>query len=74
MLGINDIKIGMRVNPRDLDEIYYTLIILSDFEGEEGIIVYIGEPNTKEATNIYNTLDNICTVYNNDDEEASWDE
>ena len=74
MLGINDIKVGMRVDPKDLDEIYYTLIILSDFKENTGVIVYIGEPNTVEATNIYTNLDGICTVYNNNDEEVSWDE
>ena len=74
MLRAEDVKVGMRVNPKDLDNIFYTLIILSDFVGDIGTILYIGEPNTAEATRIYSTIDNICTVYNNNDEEASWDE
>lgn len=74
MLSKEDIKVGMRVNPRDLDSICYTLIILDDFKDGLGVIRYIGEPNTEESHRLYSTLHDICTVYNNDDEVADLDE
>lgn len=74
MLRLEDLKVGMRVNPDDLDDIYYKLIILTNFIGDVGEIVYIGEPNTAESNRIYKAYDGICTVYNVDEEEVCWDE
>lgn len=67
ILRAEDVKVGMRVNPKDLADIYYTLIILADFQGDRGVVMYVGEPNTAEATRLYSTLDDICTIYNSDD-------
>jgi hypothetical protein len=75
MLKLEDIKVGMRVNPRDLSEIYDTLIILTNFNNHVGEIVYIGESDTEESGRIYDSLTEICSVYNDSEElEASWDE
>ena len=75
MLKLEDIKVGMRVDYKDLSEIYDTLIILTDFNGDVGTIVYIGDEDTEESYNVYMQLKEICTVYNSlDDEETSWDE
>jgi hypothetical protein len=74
MLKLEDIKVGMRVNPDDLREIYHTLIILANFEGDIGEILYIGDVDTKESYDIYMSYDNTCTVYHIDEEEELWDE
>jgi hypothetical protein len=68
MLSLSDIKVGMKVNPRDLDEIYDTLIILANFEGKIGEILYIGQANTSESHYVYTHYDGICTVFNVDEE------
>lgn len=75
MLKLEDLKVGMRVSVSELANIFYKLIILTDFDKDnKGKIVYIGEPNTSESTNLYNSLEEICTVYNVDESEVSWDE
>ena len=75
MYRVEDLKVGMIVKIRDLKEIYDTVIILTDIEGEEckehrGRIIYIGEPDTQELRNAINSITtNQCTVYNTKEEE-----
>jgi hypothetical protein len=74
MLKLEDIKVGMRVNPDDLDEIYNILIILTNFDDNDvGEIVYIGQPNTIEADTLYSTLREICTIYHTVNEDLEDD-
>lgn len=75
MYKVEDLKVGMVVKIRDLKEIYNTVIILTDIEGEickehKGRIIYIGEPDTKELRNAISSITtNQCTVYNIKGEE-----
>ena len=72
MLRAEDVEVGMRVNHKDLADICYTLIILADFQGDRGVVIYVGEPNTAEVKRLYSTLDDICTIYNSDDIIDGW--
>lgn len=79
MLKVEDLKVGMRVNPKDLEGIIGVAFILTDFLEEIGTIAYIGEPYTDECSRISDKITSsgksICTYYEPyDDEEVSWDE
>lgn len=75
MYKVGDLKVGMIVRIRDLKDIYDTVIILTDVEGEtckehRGRIIYIGEPDTKELRDAISSITtNQCTVYNLREEE-----
>lgn len=75
MYKVEDLKVGMIVKIKELKEIYDTVIILTDVEGEtckehRGRIIYIGEPDTKELRNAISSITtNQCTIYNTKEEE-----
>lgn len=64
-----ELKVGDTVRITDLDEIYDTLIVLSDFseDGKFGVIKYIGE-QSQEGSDIIRSLASVCVVYNDSDE------
>lgn len=79
MLKAEDVNVGMRVNPDDLDEIIGVAFILTDFVGDTGVVMYKGEPYTEECSRIVEDILSsgkaICTYYEPyDEEETSWDE
>lgn len=75
MYRVEDLKVGMIVKIRDLKNIYDTVIILTDIDGDTckehtGRIIYIGEPNTQELRNAISSITtNQCTIYNTKEEE-----
>lgn len=79
MLKAEDVKVGMRVNPKELWNIVGVAFILTNFEGDIGEVVYKGEPYTEECERIADEITSrnggICFYYEPyDDEEVSWDE
>lgn len=75
MYKVEDLKVGMIVKIRDLRNIYDTVVILTDVEGEtckehRGRIIYIGESDTQELRNAISSITtNQCTIYNIKEEE-----
>ena len=68
-LSLDEIKVGMMVNPRQLDDILYTYVILankSDITGESEII-YIGEEDVDKFQSFRYSYPSLCVVYNTDD-------
>lgn len=67
---LEELSLGMKVNPLSLQDIYGTVIVLGDFNDEGvGIIKYIGEPDTKEVVDICLAINPRCVVYNTEVEE-----
>ena len=67
-LTLEDLKIGMRVNAVQLENIYDTYIILKDAKTLKdgntlGTIAFIGEKVTVDAANIFVEGASICTVF-----------
>ena len=67
-LKLEDLKIGMRVNAIQLDNIYDTYIILNDISFNKnkhtiGTIAFIGETVTDDAANLFTPGASICTIY-----------
>lgn len=79
-LSLDEIKVGMKVDPKQLKGIIGVAILLSNYNNEPlSTIEYIGSPYTDEAISINKkTLENggsFCTIYEPyDNEEVSWDE
>lgn len=62
---LEDLSLGMKVNPLSLQDIYGTVIVIGDFDDEGfGIIKYIGEPDTKEVVDICLATNPRCVIYN----------
>ena len=75
MLKAEDVKVGMRVNPKDLRDIGVAFI-LTNFECSIGEVVYKGEPYTEECERIADEITSrnsgICFYYEHyDGEEVS---
>lgn len=67
---LEELSLGMRVNPLSLQDIYGTVIVIGDFDDEGfGIIKYIGEPDTKEVVDICLATNPRCVIYNTEVEE-----
>ena len=67
---LEELSLGMKVNPLSLQDIYGTVIVFGDFNDEGvGIIKYIGEPDTKEVVDICLATNPHCVVYNTEVEE-----
>lgn len=67
---LEELSLGMKVNPLSLQDIYGTVIVLGDFDDEgAGIIKYIGEPDTKEVVDICLAINPRCVVYTTEVEE-----
>lgn len=78
-LSLDEIKVGMKVNPKQLWGIFGVSILLSNFDGDIGEILYIGSPYTDEECNLSKKLreegKELCCYYEPyDDKEVSWDE
>lgn len=71
MFRLEDLKIGMRVNPKDLQNIYDVTIVLGDFDNTNsvGTIKYIGKSDTQEVLDICLKTNPRCVIYNTKDEE-----
>ncbi|MDE7476471.1 MAG: hypothetical protein K2M91_00735 [Lachnospiraceae bacterium] len=80
MLKLNDLKVGMRVNYKDLSDVFETVIVLADLDEDyNGTIYYIGDHSTQELRDVYAKLDaeknpifNIYNLY--ESEEVCYDE
>lgn len=81
MYKLSDLAVGMRVTIEELNNIYDIVIILTDIQGtsykdKTGRIVYIGEPDTEELQEAFDsTVKDVCTIYNlHEDVEGSYSE
>ena len=70
MLSIDDIKVGMRVNPRQLDDILYTYILLTNKSDEtnDSVIIYIGDEDIDKFQEFRKKYSSLCVVYNTEDD------
>lgn len=67
-LTLEDLKIGMRVNAVQLENIYDTYIILNNTYRNKnkhtiGTIAFIGKEVTQEAAHIFVPGASVCTIY-----------
>ena len=69
-LTLNEINIGMRVFPRQLDEILYTYIILANKadNNDESEIIYIGDENIEKFKELKEKYPSLCVVYNTEED------
>ena len=74
MLKLEDVKVGMRINPDELRKFVGVAFLLTDFINHEGIVKYIGEPFSDESIKVTKEIlsagKSICTVYEPYDEEG----
>lgn len=65
-LKLEDLKIGMKVKPSQLSEIYetYIMILYDNQKQKKGKIVYIGKYRTEEYSKWYRQDKPIRPVYN----------